>query len=86
MSLKIHFLDSHLDFFSENLSKVSDEHGERFHQDILTMEKRYQGKWTSSMLADYCWTLKMDVPDTKYQQKSYASAFWRNVYACFMSM
>ena len=26
MSLKIHFLDSHLDFFRENLSKVSDEH------------------------------------------------------------
>ena len=22
------------------------------------MEKRYQGKWTSSMLANYCWTLK----------------------------
>jgi len=23
---------------------VSDEHGERFHQEIATMEKRYQGK------------------------------------------
>jgi len=53
MSLKIHFLD----FFPENLSEVSDEHGERFHQDIMAMEKWYQGKWTSSMLADYCWTL-----------------------------
>jgi len=58
MSLKIHFLDSHLEFFPENLGEVSDEHGERFHQDIMTMEKRYQGKWTSSMLAHYCWTLK----------------------------
>jgi len=54
MSLKIHFLESHLDFFQENLGKVSDKHGERFHQDIMTMEKQYQGKWTSSMLADYC--------------------------------
>ena len=44
MSLKIHFLESHLDFFPENLGKVSDEHGERFHQDITAMEKRYQGK------------------------------------------
>ena len=35
MSLKIHFLDSHLDFFPDNLGAVSDEHGERFHQDIL---------------------------------------------------
>ena len=33
---------------------VSDEHGERFHQDISVMEKRYQGRWNESMLADYC--------------------------------
>ena len=46
MSLKIHLLVSHLDFFPENLGEFSDEHGERFHQDILAMDKRYQGKWT----------------------------------------
>jgi len=44
-SLNIHFLQSHLDFFPENCGAVSDEHGERFHQDISSMEKRYQGKW-----------------------------------------
>jgi hypothetical protein len=59
MSLKIHFLESHLDSFPENLGKVSDEHGERFHQDIMIMEKRYLGNWTSRMLADteegYTW-------------------------------
>ncbi|UYV63735.1 hypothetical protein LAZ67_2005461 [Cordylochernes scorpioides] len=42
MSLKIHFLHSHLDFFPDNLGAVSDEHGERFHQTISNMEKRYQ--------------------------------------------
>ncbi|UYV73514.1 hypothetical protein LAZ67_10003899 [Cordylochernes scorpioides] len=42
MSLKIHFLHSHLDFFPDNLGAVSDEHGERFNQDISSMEKRYQ--------------------------------------------
>jgi len=31
MSLKIHFLESSLDFFPENLGEVSDEHGERFY-------------------------------------------------------
>ena len=41
MSLKKHFLDSHLDFFPPNCREVSDEHGERFHQDISSMEKRY---------------------------------------------
>jgi hypothetical protein len=44
MSLKMHFLDSHLDFFPQNLGNVSDEHGERFHQDVSTMETCYQGK------------------------------------------
>jgi hypothetical protein len=73
MSLKIHFLESQLDFIPDNLGEVSDEHGERVHQNIMATEKRYQGKWTSSMLTDYCWTLKRDVPDAKYRQKSDAS-------------
>ena len=34
MSLKIHFLHLHLDFFPSNLEDVSDEHGEQFHQEI----------------------------------------------------
>ncbi|UYV69545.1 hypothetical protein LAZ67_6003933 [Cordylochernes scorpioides] len=60
MYLKIYFLDSHLDFFPDNLSAVSDERGERFHQDISSMEMRYQDKWSPIMLGDYCWTLKSD--------------------------
>jgi len=75
MSLKIHFLESQRDFFPENLGEFSDEHGERFHRDIMAMEKRYQGKRMLSMLADYCWTLKTDVPDPKYRRKPYASTF-----------
>ncbi|UYV75760.1 hypothetical protein LAZ67_13001256 [Cordylochernes scorpioides] len=65
MSLKIHFLHSHLDFFPDNLGAVSDEHGERFHQAISSMEKRYQGKWSPAMLADDCWALKRDLPQAK---------------------
>jgi hypothetical protein len=34
-----------LDFLSENFGAVSGKHGERFHQDISSMQKRYQGKW-----------------------------------------
>ena len=75
MSLKIHFLESHLDFFLENIGEISDEHGERFHQDIMAMEKRFQCKWTSSIVAGYCWTLKKDVPDAKCRRKSFASTF-----------
>jgi hypothetical protein len=65
MSLKEHLVDSHLDLFPENLGAVSDEHEERIHQDIATMEKRYQDKCSPSMLADYCWTLRRDVPQAK---------------------
>ena len=46
MSIKVHFLNSHLDEFPANLGDVSDEHGERFHQDIKVMEERYQGRCT----------------------------------------
>lgn len=75
MSLKIHFLDSHLDFFPENMGAISDEHGERFHQDISDMEKRYQGKWSPNMLADYCWTLVRDAPEIKYRRKTSSKTF-----------
>ena len=70
MSLKIHFLSSHLDFFPENLGAVSDEHGERFHQDISIIEKRYSGRCNPSMLADYCWYLIRENQHGIYKRKS----------------
>ncbi|GBP10195.1 Retrovirus-related Pol polyprotein from transposon opus [Eumeta japonica] len=45
--------DSHLDFLPENLGAVSDEHGERFHQEMLYIERRYNGKSTEGMLEDF---------------------------------
>ena len=50
ISLKIHFLHSHLDFLPPNLANVNDEYNEQFHLNINAVEKRYQGKWTASML------------------------------------
>jgi len=43
MNLQLHFLDSHLDFFPENLGAFSEEQGERMHQDLSEFEKRFQG-------------------------------------------
>ena len=51
------FLFSHFDFFKENLSDYSEEHGERFHQDMKNIEKRYQGRWDEAMMGDYIWGL-----------------------------
>ncbi|UYV66635.1 hypothetical protein LAZ67_4002419 [Cordylochernes scorpioides] len=75
MSLKIHFLHSHLYSFPDNLGAVSDEHGERFHQAISSTEKRYQGKWSPAMLADDCWALKRDLRQAKYSRKSTVTVF-----------
>ena len=58
MSLKMHFLHSHLDFFPANLGAVSDEHGERFHQQISVMENRYQGNFKPKTL---CWHVDKNV-------------------------
>ncbi|KAL4717298.1 hypothetical protein ACJJTC_017185 [Scirpophaga incertulas] len=40
MSIKVHYLHSHLDQFPENLGSYSEEQGERFHQDLKIMEER----------------------------------------------
>lgn len=60
MSIKLHFLYNHIDRFPENLGDLSDEQGERFHQDISKMEVRYQGNWDVRMLAEYCWSIDRD--------------------------
>jgi len=65
------FLCSHLDFFfPENSGAVSDEHGDRFHQDVSSMEKRHQGKWNCAMFGDYCWTLARDAPTMEYKRRA----------------
>jgi len=70
MSVKIHFLSSHLGFFPENCGSMSDEHGERFHQDITAMEGRHKGKWSPSVLADYWWILMRESPNSTFILKA----------------
>ncbi|GBM74473.1 hypothetical protein AVEN_69475-1 [Araneus ventricosus] len=86
MSLKIHFLDSHLDYFPEKLGEVSEEQGERFHQDIKEMKRRYQGKWNLSMIADYCWMLQRDNLCKDHKRKSDKSTFenYRQLFSPFV--
>jgi hypothetical protein len=74
---KVHFLDSHLDYFPKNLGAVSKEQGERFHQDIKEMERRYQGRWNVNMVADYCWTLRRDESQAAHKRKGSKRSFDR---------
>ena len=41
MTLKVHFLHSHLDYFPQNLGDRSEKYQERFYQDIKILETRY---------------------------------------------
>lgn len=75
MSIKVHYLHSHLDRFPENLGDTSEEQGERFHQDIKTMEDRYQGRWDTHMMADYCWSLKRDCSKKEHSRASRKRSF-----------
>ena len=75
MSIKVYYLHSHLDHFPKNLGDLSEEQGERFHQDIRVMEEGYQGRWDATMLVDYCWSLQMHCPDTKHSRKCYKRHF-----------
>jgi len=75
MSIKLHYLFSHLGRFPDNLGEVSEAQGERFHQAIKTMEKRYQGGKDHHMMCDYCWSLMWDSNQQNYKRKSYKRAF-----------
>ena len=43
MSLKLHFINNHLEQFPDNLRDVSEKQGVQLHQDFKTMENHYQG-------------------------------------------
>ena len=60
----------HLDFLPQNYGAMSDKHGEHFHQDISSMEKRYRGNWNCAILADYCWTLARDATTMEYKRQA----------------
>ena len=68
-SLKMHFLFSHLDFFPPNLGKVSDEQGERFHQDISIIERLYRGRFGINMMGDFFWYLQVKAKARHIKEK-----------------
>jgi hypothetical protein len=70
MSLKLHFLHFHLDYFPENLGDFSEVQGKRFHQDVKEKERRYQGRWDVSTMADYYWPIKREAVYQEHKRKS----------------
>ena len=70
MNIKVHYLFTHMGRFPVHLGSMSDEQGEKFHQDMKEMETMYQGRWDADMMADYCWTLMRDIPTTEHSRSS----------------
>ena len=70
MSLKIHFLHQHLNFFPDTLGAVSDEHGERLHQEVSLMETRYQGRNSPNMWGDFGWFLHRETDTEQHKRKA----------------
>ena len=75
MSIKIHFLHFHLGFFPENLVKLSDEQGDRFHQEMSAIEKRFEGKSQVRMLPNYWCSLKRKTDDLAYTRRRSSKHF-----------
>jgi hypothetical protein len=73
MSLKIHVPHSHFVVLLDNCVVVNDEHGERFYQEIERIGKRYQRKWSTSMLVDYCLTLTRNAPEQLHKRQTKGS-------------
>jgi hypothetical protein len=76
MRMTLHFLASHLDYFPPNLGAVSEEQGERFHQELKDVEQRYHGRWDVNMMADYCWSIARDDPSREHSRTSRTHKFY----------
>jgi hypothetical protein len=58
-----------LEFLNENTGAVSDELGERFHEDISYIGKKYSGKWSPNIMADSCLSLIKATPTGEHKRQ-----------------
>ena len=70
MYLKINFLHSHLEFFPPKLGDASNKQGERFHQDISVVEKRFHCLFHANMMSDFYWDLQRECNGLSYKRKA----------------
>ena len=79
MSLKLHTIHSHLDFFKSNMGDYSEEHGERFHQYVMETEKRCQGQYNERMMGDYVWGLVQETQTLRRRKSGKSVCFQSTV-------
>jgi hypothetical protein len=73
-------------FPPENMGAVSNENCRRFDQDISQTEKRYCGKWSPNMLAEYRWSLIRETPTGERKRQQYTKTlFQKPIYYFFIT-
>lgn len=71
MSLKVQFLYSHLEYFQQNLGKVSQKYGERLDEDIGAIEEKVPRKMVQCYDGHYILSLMRD--DQAHNRKACSS-------------
>lgn len=72
-----------MNFSSDNIGEVFDEHGEKFHQELYNMETRYNG--FISIFAEYFWGIKSDEFEQSYNRHSKRET-WKTFYLTFLNI
>ena len=70
MSLKMHFLFSHLEFFPLNCGGVSNLTWGALPSRHFSDGAQVQREMSAAMLGDYCLMVKRDAPETKYHRQA----------------
>ena len=82
MSVKLHFLRSHLNYFPKNYEDLSEEQSERFHQESCTIDEHYKGRWDVNFLAAYWWCLKRDAMAAEHRESTWIDLTSMNSFFC----
>ena len=75
VSVQLHFLRSHLDYFPKNSGDLSKEQDGHFYHDIRIMKDYYQDRWDVNFSPDYCWCLKRDAVIAEQRKKYLKRSF-----------
>ena len=75
MYIKMHFLNSYLDYFPKNCGDYNEEQGKRIHQDLATIEERYPRYYNVNMLAVNCWCLNRDDVEINHRRRKLKRSF-----------
>ena len=57
------------EMFAEKCEEVNNEQGEYFNNEILAIERTYQGKWCLLNLEENCWSVTGESPVIVYKRQ-----------------